>query len=368
MEHSQVGYYLRYFNPVSQKMECAPLGKSRDFALNMRRKYVRAIEDFYLTGELILPLEPKRPEPEPEPLNFEDCLAKFYVRSSNRGGRRKKERTQKTYASCIRGFRKMFPDVDVKDVTEEMAEQFVEALQKKASPATVNKYLRHLSAFFGFCQKKGYVLSNPFEDMGKLDEGDIEVNIISYHQEQRLLQAVGTYEEWDAYLRRKLKAIVKLAVEAGLRNEEIRYLRCRDINLETGAISVTARKGWTPKSGKSRTRWVYDQGLAILRELSMEGRWQDETMPFHYTTSSSLSKIFRQIAVKAGVECTLHDLRRTCNTRIEEAVGSLAVAAEYIGDSSLPVARKHYLKLREFRLQEAGRKAIEHAKQQDLVA
>ncbi len=123
--------------------------------------------------------------------------------------------------------------------------------------------------------------------------------------EVRRLFAVCTPDELIAFL---------LAAYAGLRAGEVRGLRQRDVNLETGMLvvrrSICAGEASAPKSGHQRLVPM----VAELREaLSKSNRKLDDAVtrgPRAPWSDTSLTKAFKLAAKRAGLEgWRLHDLR-----------------------------------------------------------
>ena len=258
-----------------------------------------------------------------------------------------KPRTMESYYYCFRVFRKTFPDLATVDqVTKEIAEKFVSIRSKQVRPATVNSNLRHLRGIWTFAIKQGLVSDNVFASVEKLKEPPKKITVISQKEQKKLLCAVNTQESLSPLLKQKMKAIILLAVQAGLRSEEIRHLRWKDIDLESGEIRITCRDDWTTKNGKNRTAYILEDALKMLKKLYFRNkRNKPDDMPFHFPSRHSIGRHFKKIAKKARVTCTLHDLRRTCASRLSESGVNVLVATEILGHSSPVTTQKYYTRI-----------------------
>ena len=170
-------------------------------------------------------------------------------------------------------------------------------------------------------------------------------------QEEPLLKACAASRS------RSLLPAVTLGIQTGLRNEELRFLRWRQVDLLTRAIRVGKSK--TP-SGEGR---VVPLNKTAGRVLSTWAQQFPERQPNHYvfpservgfsanreisqaygtdpTTPITSWKVAWTSARKtAGVQCRFHDLRHTCITRLLERGVPLSVVASLMGWSPATTTR-----------------------------
>lgn len=108
------------------------------------------------------------------------------------------------------------------------------------SPTTKNNYRTALLAFFSYCERKGYIKSNPIQKVIKIKEAPKEPVIYSVEEVRSLLNL--SPEESD------IRAYIALAAFAGLRHAELDRLAWNKIDLIDktitldGAIVKTARR------------------------------------------------------------------------------------------------------------------------------
>ena len=170
-------------------------------------------------------------------------------------------------------------------------------------------------------------------------------------QEEPLLKACATSRS------RSLLPAVTLGLQTGLRNEELRFLRWRQVELLTRVITV----------GKSKTQTGEGRAVPLnktaARVLSTWAQQFPGRKPEHYvfpservgfsgnneilqvygtdpTTPITSWKVAWTSARKvAGVQCRFHDLRHTCITRLLERGVPLPVVASLMGWSPATTAR-----------------------------
>ena len=170
-------------------------------------------------------------------------------------------------------------------------------------------------------------------------------------QEERLLKTCAASRS------RSLLPAVTLGIQTGLRSQELRLLRWRQVDLLTRVVAV----------GKSKT--PNGDGRAVplnkiaARVLSTWAQQFPQRRPEHYvfpservgfsghneisqvyatdpTTSITSWKVAWTSARKtAGVQCRFHDLRHTCITRLLERGVPLPVVATLMGWSPATAAR-----------------------------
>ena len=170
-------------------------------------------------------------------------------------------------------------------------------------------------------------------------------------QEEPLLKACAASRS------RSLLPAVTLGIQTGLRNEELRFLRWRQVDLLTRAIRVGKSK--TP-SGEGR---VVPLNKTATKVLTTWAQQFPERQPEHYVFPSEkvgfsgnrgISQVYGTDSMTpitswkvawtsarkaAEVQCRFHDLRHTCITRLLEAGVPLSVVAALMGWSPATTTR-----------------------------
>ena len=339
-----VSYSLRWFDPASGKRRSVFCGHNLHEA-----KLARTAKERELNGTAY----------EQKTLySFNEFEEDF--RQSQ--GNRLKADTVKSYFWALDSFRKRFPDKRyLQDVTTFDVQQFISWRKKTARNSSVNSQIRSLRALFNYAVEWERLTKNPFVKPKKLPEPSPEINTITRDEENRILRAIEVYKypgvprEDKEKVKLKYKATVKLATQGGLRSGEIRNLRWKDMDLDTGEINLVCREEWATKSWKNRTVFVKDHALFILRRLKMLTGGSFEDMPFHYYDSTGAAAVFKRISERTGVRFTLHDLRRTCSSRMAEVV-TPQVHQIYMGHASIETTMKYYTSIPKESLKQAMEK------------
>lgn len=214
-----------------------------------------------------------------------------------------------------------------------------------SSPATVNKMLRHLRAFFAWLEGGGYVERNPTKGIRPLRVISRRQPIVSDDKIGVLLaHLTGCGDEFYADL-------VCLIANTGLRLGEAMYLKAEDVDLEKATLEVRCRVEYLPKDRQERTIPV---NVAAHRTLSRRvlisgGEWLF-TKKGRVPGVNSVSHGIQLRARRAGIgSCSWYQLRHAFATRAASVVPEHALAA-LLGHSSPATTRKFYVHYESMRL------------------
>jgi len=249
------------------------------------------------------------------------------------------------------------------ELTVEVVDEFIKRrIERGVRPVSVNSSIRHLKTIFKFTVNRGLLYSNPFASIEFLQERPKEKKVVTLAEEKQLIEAAENAPQSKPLNRLRMSAVIRLAAGAGLRRSEIMNLRWSDINLNTGKIDVKNHDGFRTKNGWDRVTFIAcKEALAILRKLKDMGLGSKNGQPFYWADGRHLSDLFKKLKKRAGVNCTLHDLRRSFVTRLTEAGENTMLIMKLVGHGSVEVTRDHYLGLGEKILREAVERAQKHA-------
>ena len=134
------------------------------------------------------------------------------------------------------------------------------------------------------------------------------------------------------------KTAISLVYYHGMRRRELCDLRWEDIDLDECKLHIVRK----PRSKTRVTREVAlrHETATLLSQLKAE---RVNEYVFENPKKFYGSKWFGPLVKEAGLDyCTLHDLRRTCNTVMQDAGVSQQVAMEVLGHTTAKVNREHY--------------------------
>ena len=174
---------------------------------------------------------------------------------------------------------------------------------------------------------------------------------LTREQESQLLVACARSRS------RSLLLAVTLALSTGLRLDELRWLRWKQIDFDNRALRVGQSK--TP-SGTGRAVHLNQRAFSALLTWAREfpsrkqshfvfpservGFSTDAEIPEVFDTNpakpiTSWKTAWISAKARAGVECRFHDLRHTAVTRLLEAGQPFAVVADIMGWSAATAVR-----------------------------
>lgn len=227
-----------------------------------------------------------------------------------------------------------------------------EKLERQLKISTVNRELSTMRRLMRYAFGKGWVQKDIFFNARVIDtSAEIErTRLLTADEESRLLascqgERTVTYERMLRGRLEKvtathnldnprLKAMILLALDSGLRRGEILKLRWQDFDFERGNIRIlgthtkTERERLVPLSARTI------EELRRIRELP------GDEMPFNF---KSFKRSFATATRVAGIEgLQFRDLRRSAITRWQQQEIPLALAGKLAGHSQLQTTMKHY--------------------------
>ena len=222
------------------------------------------------------------------------------------------------------------------DITPKMIRDFRQILLKNLyAPRTVNKHIAAIRSALSYAVRAEYIPINKLIGQHRL----------SLPEEQKVLRILDV-KEVAALLNRakdlRHKTAISLAYYHGLRRREICNLRWEDINFGQKKIDVLHRPNARIKTKRSRSVVLRQETAELLGQLCVQ-----RTNEFVFENPSafyhSAAKWFKKLVKSAGLSyCTLHDLRKTCNTMMKNAGVSAEVAMQILGHSTFKVNQKYY--------------------------
>ncbi len=186
------------------------------------------------------------------------------------------------------------------------------------APASVNRKLAALKSAFSLAVKNKKVDRNPVKEVRLLKENNARVRYLSNEEETSLF----------AVLPRKYKALVKVAMNTGLRKTEQLSLKWADINFKLGQITVRESK-----PGKSR---VVPMNKAVEETLRRLPRRINNPYVFVGRKPGGrlldLPNKWENFLNEAGIkDFHWHDLRHTFASRLVMAGVDLYTVCKLLG-------------------------------------
>ena len=278
----------------------------------------------------------ENPSPVALPVTIVEACEKCLVDAQSRGLR---EATLYKYRSLFRklqsfaldrGFR--FP----KDFTVDELRQFRAAWPHRGMSA--NKRLEELRAFFRFCHDSGWIPQNPARKLKPQKNDDPPREPFSEDEVQRIVSACDQYPRAGAADPQRLRALVDLLLETGLRLGDA--VRLRRDSIVNGVLCIRTTKTGTPVS-IPLSEWLVNELQAVQgtnndyffwsgqgKLKSSVGNWQ-----------RALKRLFRLAGIPSGCG---HRLRHTVAKRYLNAGVPPERLAMLLGHKSPAITLKYY--------------------------
>lgn len=218
--------------------------------------------------------------------------------------------------------------------------------------ATINRELSAMRRVMRHAYGKGWITKDIFFKAGVIEESaELErKRLLTEAEEERLLDSCGgsreiVYERTRFGKEEKitahhdldnphLKALILLALDAGLRRGEILKLRWDDIHFEADVITILAT------NTKTQRERLVPLTQRTADELVRIKAFSDSERPFQF---ANFKRSWRTAKRLAGIEdLRFHDLRRTAITRWIQRGLPIAIAGKIAGHSRLETTMKHY--------------------------
>jgi integrase len=208
------------------------------------------------------------------------------------------------------GLERRLATLTLEDVDAYRAQRRREITVRKGppSPATRNREVELLARLVAFAVTRRLLRSNPLEGLEFEPEDNIREVVVKEELLERILAACVPW----------LRAFVLVAIDSGMRREEVVRLRWEQIDDEQGLISVFAVD---TKTRQARNTILSDRARDAIAALPRTGRWVFMSpVTGQHLHADFVGKTFRLAMVDAGItapdgrQIWLHDLRRSFAT------------------------------------------------------
>ncbi|MBF0276102.1 MAG: site-specific integrase, partial [Nitrospinae bacterium] len=209
----------------------------------------------------------------------------------------------------------------------------------------------HLKAFFSTALKLNYIDKNPAVYVSPAKENSPVPKTLTEEEVSKLLKVCP--DEW--------KSMIKAAIYTGCRLGELCRLKVSDIDLSQRKITITSTPETPTKAKQFRVIPLPKAAISFFNELA--NKEKDEFLlkapKGNEWKVNWASRKFIRLAREASIDCTFHDLRRTCGAWLIMKGADLVTVQKILGHSSIDVTVKHYVHLLSDHLQSQADKMPE---------
>lgn len=267
----------------------------------------------------------------------------------------------KSNISALKLLLRRVGDQPLNEISIEMCEKFIATNQPTLETAA--KYYGHLKAAFRRAKKWKRIDTNPFDEITKPKPREKLPDVFTLEEYEALLDSLPT----NTHEERRLKRIVTVARDSGLRMSEILTLRKASLDFDRKLILIVVTEDFSPKSKRPRAVVMSKRVESILLEQMAENVELSECIArsdyiFPSRSGQPLSKITVSHSFKQHVKrlypnrprLRFHSLRHTFASLLVERNVPLVRIQKLMGHSTIAMTEK-YARLRSDDFSEARR-------------
>lgn len=196
----------------------------------------------------------------------------------------------------------------------------------KVKPATINRELACLKHMFTLAKKWKMADENPVKEVQFFQEQQIEMRILTRDEIDRLVSCANS----------RLKPILIIALNTGMRKGEILRLRWTDVDFENQFLFLKQTK-----SNRPRKIPMSHLVTETLRSLKREGEFVFSN-PKSGKPLSDLQTGFKAACSKAAIgDLRFHDLRHTAATHMVIGGIDLVTVKEILGHATIQMTMRY---------------------------
>ena len=244
---------------------------------------------------------------------------------------------------------------DYPDAMESPRECALAYLGESNTDWTRQTRLKVLKVFFGFLMDEGHIHEDPLRGV-RAPIPPKKTDVPGMDEVKTVLETLDR----DCFAQDRLRVMILLCLETGLRRGEVCALRVEDVDMDTHTLSVR------PENTKTKRGRIVPLSPGLIRELRrfLQTRPQEWKTPYVFPSEKgeplkpgNLTLQVRRLAQRTGVPIHPHALRHLCCTAFLRATGNIALTARLLGHSNIRTTSAFYEHLEDADLREAAGRA-----------
>lgn len=236
------------------------------------------------------------------------------------------KRTWDTDELHIKSLNTFFGELYLFQIKPELIEQYKSQRKEKVAVATVNRALAVLKGIFNRAIDWGITDTNPVRKVKMFKENNARVRFLT---EAEIATLLSNCTE-------RLRTVVVLALNTGMRKAEIQNLKWQDIDFDNGIITLHHTK-----NGEKR---FVPMNQAVINALNAFPKYQ--TSPYIFCnekgTPYNFRKSFETAMRKSGIfDFKFHDLRHTFASHLVMRGIDLNTVRELMGHKTINMTLRY---------------------------
>ena len=223
------------------------------------------------------------------------------------------------------------------DIDPRMIREFRrKMLDRSKSPNTINKHIRTIRSSLSYAVRNDYLQKNKLLGPHRLELkcDKTRGRVLEVGEVLVLMNMADSLSD---------KLVLSLAYYHGLCKGEIVWLRWEDVDTQAYRLTVMDQAGHRLKTkNRSRSVALRKETADLIGQLYPD--WVNEYIfEKPMTVYHEIKDLVPKLAKKAGLDhCTLHDLRRTCNTMMKDQGKVTEEVVTQVTGNTQGVNRRHY--------------------------
>jgi len=230
-------------------------------------------------------------------------------------------------------------DLALEDITPDLLRGFLVEQRESVSPLTASHSYVTLRCLFRFLAEEELLATNPMARVEPVRQPRKLMPVATPDQVQAMLAAIPG----RGFVPARMRAILIVLFDTGLRRSELCGLRLQDLDLEQGTLRVTG------KGDKQRLVFLGEVARQALDHyLLKRGSLPGQDRLFVNTladplTPQQLDRLLRQCGERAGLplRVTPHVMRRAFAVAHLKNGGNVFALADVLGHSTLEMSRRY---------------------------
>ena len=281
---------------------------------------------------------------------YKDAHSAFEIFCSIRKAEGASFHTIDSYKTIVKPFLREFPEF-LKDTRGSIL-SYISEPENQWSRFTRIKVLK---VFCKFLIEEGILDKNPIKGI-KISMPDKKIDIPTLDQAREFIKALNT----DSFTDKRLRVMLLLALDTGLRRGELCGLKQSDIDADILALTVCAEYS---KVRKSRlvpiSPQIYRELKTFISLIPIGWRtpWLFPANTGEKLKPSNFGRQMRRVADKVGIDLKIHGLRHLCANEFLRQTGNISLTAQLLGHANIRTTSRFYDHLKFEDLQEAHSRA-----------
>jgi len=230
----------------------------------------------------------------------------------------------------INNFIKYRAFILLNEISQMNIEEYIRIRCQDVKPTTVNIELRVLKSMFNTAVNWNLISTNPLKKVKQLRINQNIPKMFTHNEIELIMNTISPV--W-------LKNIVTLALNTGMRRNELINLHWADVNMINKYLIVRNTESFTTKSKSERVIPLNQNSLDVLRNIHSRSDYVFLNCNSQKIYPNYLSQCFRDLLVKLNIrnDRSFHSLRHTFASWLVQKGVSIYEVSKLLGHSDIKV-------------------------------